>query len=201
MNDLELSLRDSMVRGAERAPHGSGTLAYEVETLYRRRWRRRRALIAAAAAIVAGIAAGVPWLGPVTTAAQHVTAVEPIEQVWPQAVKKAPAGAVRGNLIAMLDDHTLLVDNWSPSKLDYLYTYDLDTGETREIAHRVRRGRPQPRPASWWAMVTSCGGTSLRSGWSWRACRSPAASSASSPPSTAGAWTATGTVTRSGRES
>jgi hypothetical protein len=141
MNDLELSLRDSMVRAAERAPHTPSTLAYQVETLYRRRWQHRRTLIAAVAVIVAGIAAGVPSLGPATTAVQRATAVEPIEQVWPQAIKKVPASAVKGNLIAKLDDHTLLLETWSQTKqLDYLYTYDIDTDATHEIVDVTRQG-------------------------------------------------------------
>ncbi len=62
----------------------------------------------------------------------------PVEQVWPQAVHKIPAKLPDGRAYypqLLLDDRTLLVmTGVNDGKRQFLWSYDLDTGQARKIA-------------------------------------------------------------------
>ncbi|MGW7480053.1 TolB family protein [Nonomuraea muscovyensis] len=154
MNDLENRLSRTLAGAAGRAPHAPGTLARAVEARYRRRRQRGRALLAAAAVVV--LAGGtsyalrgediraVPATPPTATSDQvRLTALpEPIEQVWPAAVRKIPAKLPDGRPfqpLAFIDERTLLVTTQQRFEVAHaVHAYDLDGGELRKIADAPR---------------------------------------------------------------
>lgn len=150
MNDLESKLSRTLTHAAARAPHAPGNLAGTVEVRYRGRRRRGQALLAAAAVVV--LAGGtsyalrgediraVPATSATATPAQaRLTELPaPIEQVWPEAVRKIPARLPDGRAfqpLAFLDERTLLVTTQQRSEVaDAVHAYDLEGGDLRKIA-------------------------------------------------------------------
>lgn len=144
MNDVENALRETLGHAAERAPHAPPTLAVHLERRHRRRRHRAQALTAAVAVIA--VAAGVTFLphakeqGPASATVSATPGVTqpPIEEVWPEAIRKIPANlpdGLRFRPLLFLDDHSLLVK----TEVDFeqagaIHAYDLDTGEVRKIA-------------------------------------------------------------------
>ncbi|RJL30507.1 TolB family protein [Bailinhaonella thermotolerans] len=99
--------------------------------------------------------------------------LKPVEQVWPEAVRKVPAapGGKDVHPRAFIDDRTLLVDTWvSLEKPDAIYAYDLETASLREIAkvpapegtvlfasdYAVGSGR-----VAWWSARRAGGGKTI----------------------------------------
>ncbi|NJP93190.1 hypothetical protein HCN51_27720 [Nonomuraea sp. FMUSA5-5] len=158
MNDLEETLRRTLGSASQHAPRMPTGLPAHLESGYRRRRRRGFAQAVLAAATVAVVAGGTVTVlrhGDVTAAvpstsreattdtprAPEVSAwplPEPVEQVWPDAVRKVPARGPGGTKLmpqAFIDDRTVLVTTWSGfEKTNALYAYDLDTGDLRKVA-------------------------------------------------------------------
>ncbi|WP_326819849.1 hypothetical protein [Streptosporangium sp. NBC_01756] len=155
MSKLEDRLSSVLADAADRAPRASAGLAATVETRHRRRRARTTALLAAAAVVVVIGGAGVA-VNAVRTSAAPQPAVgatdkatnraeppvdvipPPIEKVWPQAAHKIPAKLPDGrdyNPQLLLDDHTLLVlTRVMDGKRQFLWRYDLDSGQPTRIA-------------------------------------------------------------------
>ncbi|GGT45172.1 TolB family protein [Nonomuraea spiralis] len=151
MTDLEDKLSRALSGAAHRAPQAPAGLVTTVKTRHRRR-RARTAAVRAAAAVVlvaGGTGTAVSALG---TAAEPPPAASatggaeppadrippPVEKVWPQAVHKIPAKLPDGRAYEpqlLLDDRTLLVmTGVTDGKRQFLWTYDLVTGQPRQIA-------------------------------------------------------------------
>ncbi|MFI6498052.1 TolB family protein [Nonomuraea typhae] len=143
MTDLEDKLSRVLSRAAERAPRAPVGLAATVKT----RHRRRRAWIAAVCAgaavvlVAGGAGAVVSVLGASAGPYPAVGVTKlppPIEKVWPRAVHKIPAKLPDGRAYypqLLLDDRTLLVmTGANDGKRQFLWSYDLGTGEPRRIA-------------------------------------------------------------------
>ncbi|MFI7133877.1 TolB family protein [Nonomuraea sp. NPDC050153] len=151
MTDLEDKLSRVLSGAAHRAPQAPAGLAATVKTRHRRR-RARTAAVRAAAAVVlvaGGVGAVVSAMGASAEPHPAVSATgeaEPsadkipprIEKVWPQAVHKIPAKLPDGRAYypqLLLDDQTLLVmTGVSDGKRQFLWSYDLGTGQPRQIA-------------------------------------------------------------------
>ncbi|WP_440081453.1 TolB family protein [Streptosporangium sp. LJ11] len=160
-DDLEANLRSALGHASERAPHAPSSLSAHIVARSRRRGTRARALATAAAALAVAVVAGGLAVA-VRGAANHPdptaadpTAVssagtaeprlpgevseipDPVEKVWPQAVRKIPALLPDGRELrphAFIDDHTLLTGTWSSlEKSDALYAYDMDSAKIRKI--------------------------------------------------------------------
>lgn len=150
MNDLESKLSRTLNHAATQAPHAPGTLAGTVETRFRRRRRRSQALLAAAAVVVLAGGTSYALRGediravPATSAtaapvqARLTELPAPIEQVWPEAVRKIPAKLPDGRAYqarTFVDERTLLVTTEQRFEVaDAVHAYDLDSGELRKIA-------------------------------------------------------------------
>ncbi|GAA2293806.1 hypothetical protein GCM10010149_47080 [Nonomuraea roseoviolacea subsp. roseoviolacea] len=146
MNPLEDALRRTLTGAAGRAPQAPVTLSGAVEARYRRRRNRTRAALAAAAvvALVGGatfaLKGGTPRAMPATPPTADATAAlpDPVDKVWPQAVRDIPARLPNGRAfhpIRLLDDHTLLVTvDAGFEKADVVYAYDLESRDLRKIA-------------------------------------------------------------------
>lgn len=152
MTDLEEMLRSTLGHAAERAPRLSGSLAAHVATRHRRRRRSRAALAAAAMAVVTGGTTAVllgqaPAVGnPQATQSAAVATPtrtehplpDPVEKVWPQAVRKIPVrlpDGIKFQPEAFIDDRTLLVTtSVSFEKAGALLAYDLETRQARKLA-------------------------------------------------------------------
>ncbi|MFC6082110.1 TolB family protein [Sphaerisporangium aureirubrum] len=151
MTDLEDKLSRVLSGAAHRAPQAPAGLLATVKTRHRQR-RARTAAVHAAAAVVlvaGGVGVAVRALG---AAAEPHPAVSttgdaeppadkippPVEKVWPQAVHKIPAKLPDGRAYypqLLLDDRTLLVmTGVSDGKRQFLWSYDLRTGQPRQIA-------------------------------------------------------------------
>ncbi|TDC98031.1 hypothetical protein E1292_35830 [Nonomuraea deserti] len=151
MTDLEDKLSRVLSGAAHRAPQAPAGLVATVKTRLRRR-RARTAAVRAAAAVVlvaGGVGAAVSALGASAEPHPAVSATgetepsadkvpPPIEKVWPQAVHKIPAKLPDGRAYypqLLLDEHTLLVmTGVSDGKRQFLWSYDLGTGQPRRIA-------------------------------------------------------------------
>ncbi|MFC4115703.1 TolB family protein [Nonomuraea zeae] len=152
MTDLEDKLSRVLSGAAHhRAPQAQAGLLATVKTRHRRRRARTAALRAAAAVVLvaAGVGAAVSALGASAKPHPAVSATgedepsadkipPPIEQVWPQAVHKIPAKLPDGRAYypqLLLDEHTLLVMTGVPDgKRQFLWSYDLNSGQPRQIA-------------------------------------------------------------------
>lgn len=156
-DDLEDNLRSALGHASERAPHAPSGLSAHIVTRSRRRGTRARALAAAVAvAVVAGgLAVTVrgaanpldPTADPMAVSSAgsakpslpgEVSEIpDPVEKVWPRAVRKIPAVLPDGRELrpqTFIDDHTLLVETWSSfEKSDAIYAYDMDNAEIRKI--------------------------------------------------------------------
>ncbi|MEV6861771.1 sigma factor [Streptosporangium subroseum] len=81
------------------------------------------------------------WSSPRTAAPSPADEVlglpDPVEKVWPQAVRKIPATLPNGRAFGVqtfIDDHTLLIQTSSSfEKTDALYAYDMDSAEAHKI--------------------------------------------------------------------
>ncbi|MFI6737083.1 TolB family protein [Nonomuraea sp. NPDC050451] len=151
MTDLEDKLRRALSGAAHHAPQAPAGLIATVKTRHRRR-RARTAAVRAAAAVVlvaGGMGVAVRALGASAEPHPAVSATgesepsadqipPPIEKVWPQAVHKIPAKLPDGRAYypqLLLDDRTLLVmTGVSDGKRQFLWSYDLGTGQPRQIA-------------------------------------------------------------------
>ncbi|MGN9844455.1 TolB family protein [Nonomuraea sp. H19] len=146
--ELEDDLRRVISGASERAPHPPTGFPAQIMARSRRRRTRAQALVAALAVVIVAGGAGVAVRGVgddrATTAAHPTPASsptaglpDPIEKVWPQAVRTIPAKLPDGTTFRpwlFLDDHTVLLFTWkSLEKPDALYAYDLETGQTRKI--------------------------------------------------------------------
>ncbi|MFC5833407.1 TolB family protein [Nonomuraea insulae] len=151
MTDLEEKLSRVLSGAADRAPQVPAGLAATVKAGHRRRRARTAAVFAAAAVVLVAGGAGaavsalrsqaephppVAATGGAESSADRIP--PPIEKVWPQAVHKIPAKLPDGRAYypqLLLDDHTLLVmTGVSDGKRQFLWSYDLGTGEPRQIA-------------------------------------------------------------------
>ncbi|MEO3891483.1 hypothetical protein [Nonomuraea sp. B5E05] len=151
MTDLEDKLSRALSGAAHRAPQAPAGLLETVKTRHRRR-RARTAAVRAAVAVVlvaGGVGAAVNALGAAAEPQPAVSATDeaepsadrippPVEKVWPQAVHRIPAKLPDGRAYypqLLLDDNTLLVmTGASDGKRQFLWSYDLDTGQPRKIA-------------------------------------------------------------------
>jgi hypothetical protein len=161
MTDVEETLRRTLGNASQNAPRMPADLPARLEAGHRRRRRRNLAqavLAAATVVVVAGGTAAVLRHGDMTAALPSTSTStsesaspaagtpraprewplpEPVEQVWPEAVRKVPARGPGGTKLlpqAFIDDRTLLVTTWGGfEKTDALYAYDLRTRELRKI--------------------------------------------------------------------
>ncbi|MEW9548982.1 hypothetical protein [Nonomuraea sp. NPDC050783] len=175
MNGFEERLRSTLGNAAEGAPRLAASAADRLESGYRRRRHRSRALVAAAAVVVVtgGVIGGVIGLlrgpggdgpGPATgpsavPSAMISTPAEPVEKVWPRAVRTMPAEDSAGRElrpVALDGDGTLLVvargRAEGGSADEVLYRYDLDQAVLREVADLPRPKRKSEGPAEGFGM-------------------------------------------------
>jgi hypothetical protein len=149
--DLENDLTRVIGRAAESAPQAPSDLPTQVMGRSRRRRTRTLASVTALAAsavvvVAGGVALSVRGLQEApqvavepapAPSAERDTMPGPVEQVWPDAVRKIPAKLPEGRKlrpVIFLDDRTLLMQTWaSHEKADALYAYELDTDLTRKI--------------------------------------------------------------------
>ncbi|MEV0386263.1 hypothetical protein [Nonomuraea sp. NPDC050643] len=147
MNEVEETLRRTLGRAAEQAPRLPGMLPERLERVHARRRRRAGMALAAAAAVVSsGGTLAVLRGGDVMTVTQGEAASQsfsprppaPLEEVWPQAVRKVPlqgADSARWRPETFVDDRTLLVESWiEGERKGAIYAYDVETAEQRKIA-------------------------------------------------------------------
>ncbi|MET8384140.1 hypothetical protein ABZV14_14185 [Streptosporangium canum] len=151
MTDLEDKLSRVLSGAADRAPQAPAGLTAAVKARHHRRRARTTAVLAAAAVVVVAGGAGTAVSALRATAAPHPAAgatgeatpsagelPPPVEKVWPQAVHKIPAKLPDGRAYypqLLLDDRTLLVMTGVPDgNRQFLWSYDLETGEPRQIA-------------------------------------------------------------------
>ncbi|GAA0991800.1 hypothetical protein GCM10009555_079730 [Acrocarpospora macrocephala] len=154
MNDLEDRLRRTLRTAAEQAPYAPVDLTRRVTG--RRRDRRAQILTVAAAAIAvaAAVAAPVVFLDPAPvrpavmdatpSSSPDLSGVEfppSIQQVWPKAIHEIPAELPNGRKfqpLFFLDAGKVLVSTESSfEKVDMLASYDLATGETKDLVRVI----------------------------------------------------------------
>ncbi|NUW31480.1 hypothetical protein HTZ77_08590 [Nonomuraea sp. SMC257] len=144
MTEVEDTLRATFGRAEDHAPRLPALLAERLVVVHRRRRRRVRTAMAAAA-----VALAVGGTFAVTRGGDTITAVPaserysakpdaPVRQVWPRAVKEAPAkgpGGLDWRLDALIDDRTALMVTVTADvgRDAALYAYDLEDGTQREI--------------------------------------------------------------------
>ncbi|TMR95076.1 hypothetical protein [Nonomuraea basaltis] len=155
MNDIEETLCRTLGHAAEQAPRLPSTLPGQLATGYRRRRNRARAVLAATAVVVVaggttvGLRGGaIEAVSPATdptgipsamiSTAPQETLPPPIEQVWPEAVRKVSAEGPDGKEftpLAFIDDRNVLVSTSAGfERTAALYAFDLDSREFRKIA-------------------------------------------------------------------
>uniref|UniRef100_UPI003F493FC0 TolB family protein n=1 Tax=Nonomuraea sp. CA-252377 TaxID=3240003 RepID=UPI003F493FC0 len=150
MTDLEDKLSRVLSGAAHRAPEAPDGLLATVRTRHRRRRARTAAAYAAVAVVLVAGGAGVAVNALGTRTAPHPAVhttghakpadqiPPPVEKVWPQAVRKIPAKLPDGRAYypqLLLDDHTLLVmTGVQDGKRQFLWSYDLRSGQPRRIA-------------------------------------------------------------------
>ncbi|KAB8189747.1 hypothetical protein FH608_037685 [Nonomuraea phyllanthi] len=146
MTEIEETLRRTFGEAAGQAPRLPDLLPERLERIHRRRRRRSRVVLAAAAAVlVAGGTVAVVRGGDTITAVPATQArtraerpAAPVEQVWPDAVRKIPAkgpGAAPWRPVTLIDERTLLMAASSGfERAAAVYAYDLGSGTEREIA-------------------------------------------------------------------
>jgi hypothetical protein len=163
IDEMETRLSRVLADRAEHADLPRPDLSAHVETRHkRRRTARRSASAAAVALVVVGTALGLQRLGgerPRPAAQSEVVPVKsalPLEQAWPEAVRKVPALTRHGrplNLLEFIDDRTVLAtttrkDTKAKNEMERderivtgLYTVDLDTNAVTELTdYRVPAG-------------------------------------------------------------
>jgi hypothetical protein len=151
MTDLEDKMSRFLSEAAYRAPQAPAGLIATIKIRHRRRQARTAAVrVAAAVVLVAGgVNTAVSVLGASAEPNPAVSAIgeaepsadkipPPIEKVWQQAVHKITAKLPDGRAYypqLLLDDHTLLVTTGvRDGKRQFLWSYDLGTGQPRQIA-------------------------------------------------------------------
>ncbi|MEU7861800.1 hypothetical protein [Nonomuraea sp. NPDC049141] len=145
---LEDDLHRVIGSASECAPHAPIDFSARIAARSRRRRTRGQALVAAVAVVIVAGGTGLAARGtsddsapiavrPARTPSSPSTLPDPVEKVWPSAVRKIPAKLPGGRKFqprTFIDDHTLLLETWeSFEKADAVYAYDLDTGQTRKI--------------------------------------------------------------------
>jgi hypothetical protein len=164
IDEMETRLSHVLADRAEHADLPRPDLSARVETRHRRRRTARLSASAAAVAlVVAGTAVGLQGLGgerPPGPAAQSrvvpVKSALPLEQAWPEAVRKVPALTRHGRPLGLrefIDDRTVLAaitkkDTKAKNEMERselvvtgLYTVDLDTNAVTELTdYRVPAG-------------------------------------------------------------
>ncbi|MGW3342852.1 hypothetical protein ACWDA3_06075 [Nonomuraea rubra] len=156
MTDVEETLRRALGSASQNAPRMPAGLPAQLEAGHRRRRRRNLAqavLAAATVVVVAGGTAAVLRHGDMTAALPSTPLPtnpprtgptprvwplpEPVEKVYPEAVRKVPARGPGGTTLrpqAFIDDHTVLVTTWGGfERTDAVYAYDLRTRDLRKI--------------------------------------------------------------------
>ncbi|MFD0467354.1 hypothetical protein ACFQ0B_02830 [Nonomuraea thailandensis] len=156
MTDVEEALRRTLGSASQHAPRMPAGLPARLEDGYRRRRRRNLAQAVLAAATVVAVAGGTaavlrhgdvtaalpstsPSTDPPPSAATPRTwpLPEPVEKMYPAAVRKVPARGPGGTALrpqAFIDEHTMLVTTWGGfEQTDALYAYDLRTRDLRKI--------------------------------------------------------------------
>jgi hypothetical protein len=154
MNDLEDRLRRTLRTAAEQAPPSPVDLTWRVAT--RRRNRRAQIFTVAVAAITVAAAVAAPAIfldpPPVTPAVTDATPANSpdsldvefapsLKKVWPAAVREIPTKLPNGRKfqpLFFLGDGTMLVSTESSfEKADMLASYDLATGETKDLVRVI----------------------------------------------------------------
>ncbi|GAA3205531.1 hypothetical protein [Nonomuraea helvata] len=148
MTDVEQTLRRTLGQAAEQAPRLPALLPQRLERIHRRRRQRARMALAAAAvvlvaggsvAVVGGGGGGGDTIMAATASGpRSEKPAEPVEKVWPEAVRKIPAKSPDGGSWrpwTFIDGHTLLMTSSAGSdRTTAVYAYDLDGDAPRKIA-------------------------------------------------------------------